>query len=178
MRADSVPFDIYTDFPGEGVIQGGAPGTGIADIFSTSAYQGNFGIYMTDLLQYNALDFDFKFNKDLSKLVAANYTIDFWMKADSPGSSVVLRFLDTKTTDAKDHPWRKDYTINTSVAAFDGNWHHVQIPLKNFRDPGSWDGSWFNPTNSFDWKAVDRFQIVSENMALTGKKFWFDNLRI
>ena len=44
---------------------------------------------------------------------------------------------------------------------------------------GSWDNNaWYTSTNSFDWKAVDRIQIVSENMALTGKKFWFDQIRI
>ena len=176
-RADTVPFDIYTDFAGEG-IRSGAPGTGIADLFSAESHAGNYSIYMTDLLQYNALDFDFRFNKDMSKLVAANYTIDFWFKSDSPGSNVVLRFIDTKTTDPKDHPWRKDFTLNSSVVPFDGAWHLVKISLKRFVDIGSYDGSWINSTNSFDWKAVDHFQIVSENMALTGKKLWFDDILI
>jgi len=115
----------------------------------------------------------------LSKLVAADYTVDFWCKADSPGSNVVLRFLDTKTNDPNDHPWRKDYTLNSTVFPFDGQWHFVQIPLKKFIDAGSWDNNaWFNATNSFDWKAVDHFQIVTETMAITGMKFWFDDIRI
>jgi endoglucanase len=176
-KADTVPFDIYKDFPGEG-ITAGVPGSGTADLFAAERHQGNFGIYCTDIPQYSNIEFRFKLTKDLSKLVAANYTADFWMKADSPGSSVVLRFLDTKTSDPKDHPWRRDYTINTSVVPFDGQWHLVQIPLKKFTDAGSWDGAWYGPANLFDWKAVDRFQIVAENMALTGKKFWFDDIRI
>jgi endoglucanase len=171
--SDTVPFDIYTDFPGEGIIQGGA-----GDLFSTNVYDGSYSILLTELAQYNNLEFKFKLTKDLSKLVNANYTVDFWMKADSPGSNVVMRFIDTKTADPKDHPWRRDFTINSSVAPFDGQWHYVQIPLKKFLEAGSWDGSWFGSTNSFDWKAVDRFQIVAENMALTGKKFWFDDIRI
>jgi len=174
MRADTVPFDIYTDFPGEGIIQGGS-----GDVFSNNVYEGNFSILLTDLAQYSNLEFKFKLTKDLSKLVNANYTIDFWVKADSPGSNVVMRFIDTKTTDPKDHPWRMDYTINSSVAPIDGQWHFVQIPLKKFTDAGSWDNNaWFGSTKSFDWKVVDRFQIVTENMALTGKKFWFDDIRI
>ena len=176
-RADTIPFDIYTDFAGVG-IRNSASGNGIVDLFSTDRYVGNYSIYMTDQPQYNALDFDFIFNKDLSKLVAANYTVDFWFKADSPNSNIVLRFLDTKTSDLNDHPWRQDFTINSTVVPFDGAWHQVKIQLNKFKDTGSWDGSWFNSTNSFDWKAVDRFQIVSENMALAGKKFWFDDIRI
>ncbi|HEY3369360.1 MAG TPA: cellulase family glycosylhydrolase [Prolixibacteraceae bacterium] len=178
MKADTVPFDIYTDFPGEGVIAN-LPGAGTADLFCPDSHDGNYSILLTDLPQYNTLDFNFTLNKDLSKLAAANYTIDFWLKADAPGSNVVLRFIDTKTADSKDHPWRKDYTINSALAPFDGQWHFVQIQLKKFIDAGSWDNNaWYASTNSFDWTAVDRVQIVSETMALTGKKFWFDNLRI
>jgi len=176
-KADTVPFDVYTDFPGENILAS-VPAAGTTDLFAPGAKVGSYCLYVTDLLQYNAVDFDFKLNKDLSKLVAANYTLDFWFKSDSPGSNVVLRFLDTKTADPTDHPWRRDFTVNSSVAAFDGQWHAVSIPLKSFLDAGSWDGSWFGPTNSFDWKAVDRVQIVSENMVLTGKKFWFDQIRI
>lgn len=176
-KADTKPFDIYVDFPGEG-ITASIPGSGTADLFSDDRHEGNFGIYYTDIPQYSNIEFKFKLTKDLSRLVEADYTIDFWVKADSPGSNVVLRFLDTKTSDPKDHPWRRDFTINSSVVPFDGQWHLVQIPLKRFADAGSWDGAWFNPANLFDWKAVDRFQIVAESMALTGKKFWFDELRI
>lgn len=177
-KADTVPFDIYTDFPGEGIIAN-IPSLGITDLFSTEGYEGNYCIYMTDVPQYGSIDFDFKLNKDLSKLAAADYTVDFWCKADSPGSNVVLRFVDTKTSVATDHPWRKDYTLNSSVVPFDGQWHFVQISLKKFVDAGSWDNNaWFTSTNSFDWKAVDHFQIVTETMAITGKKFWFDNVRI
>jgi endoglucanase len=174
MRADTVPFDIYTDLPGEGIIQGGS-----GDLFSSNVHEGNYSILLTELARYSNLEFKFKLAKDLSKLVNANYTVDFWVKADSPGSNVVLRFIDTKTNDPKDHPWRMDYTVNSSVAPFDGEWHLVQIPLKKFVDAGSYENdTWYGSTKSFDWKAVDRFQIVTENMALTGKKFWFDNIRI
>jgi len=177
-KPDTVPFDIYTDFSGEGVVQGGNA-DGITNVFSPDAYQGDFGIYMTSQSRYRSLDFIFKYKKDLSKLVTANYTVDFWMKADVATSNVVLRFLDTKTADPKDHPWRMDYTVSNALVPFDGEWHHVEIQLKKFNDAGSWDNnSWYGSENSFDWKAVDKFQIVTENMDLTGKKFWFDNIRI
>lgn len=175
--ADTIPFEIYTDFSGKG-IQANLPAGGEIDIISPDARQGEVGIYITDITQYTFLDFDFKMTRDLSKLVEADYTIDFWFKADAPNSDIVLRFLDTRSDDPEDHPWRKDFTINSTLAPFDGQWHFVQVKLKDFIDAGSWDGSWFDSTNSFDWKAVDRMQIVAESMALTGKKFWFDDIRI
>jgi hypothetical protein len=72
-----------------------------------------------------------------------------------------------------------DYTLtSTTKAPFDGKWYNVTIPLKSFQDVGSWDGAWFNTQNKFDWKAVDKFQIVAERAALTGKEFWFDEIKL
>jgi endoglucanase len=178
LRADSVPFDVYLDYPCVNMIQGGGATSGIIDFFSTDAYSGSYAVHVSGIPQYSAVDFDFRYNKDLSRLVAENYALDFWVKGDASGSDIVVRFLDTKTSAANDHPWRMDYTVNASKAAWDNNWHHVNIPLTNFTDAGSWDGSWFNSANSFDWKATDHFQIVSEHMDLKSKNFWFDNLRI
>jgi endoglucanase len=171
---DTVGFDIYTDFPGKYIVQGG-----VGSILSTDSYEGEYAVYLTDMEQYTALDFDFKFNKDLSILRASNTVLNFWVKGTSTEANVVLRFLDTKTNDPKDHPWRMDYTLrSTNNAPFDGNWYNVTVPLKSFVDIGSWDNAWFNSEKKFDWKAVDKFQIVAENMALTGKEFWFDNIKL
>jgi len=71
-----------------------------------------------------------------------------------------------------------NYTMTETKALWDGKWHKVHIPLTSFTDGGSWDGTWYNPTGLFDWKAVDRFEIVAEQAALTGKSFWFDNIQV
>lgn len=179
MKPDTAGFDIFTDFMGEGIKYGGVPGSGITDLFASNAFEGNNCIYMTGTPQYGALDFDFTFNKDLSMLRNANSFISLWIKGSAKDASITLRFLDTKTTDPSDHPWRMDYTIvSTTKAPFDGNWYNITIPLKSFQDVGSWDGSWFNSQNKFDWKNVDKFQIVSERGALTGKEFWIDNISL
>jgi endoglucanase len=175
---DSAEFEIYTDFAGAGISQGGGSSTGIVDYYSSNAFGGWFCLHMSGVPQYTNADLDFRLDKDLSKLRSENYAVDFWVKGDVSGSDFVLRFLDTKTSDPSDHPWRMDYTVNSSNAEWDNTWHHVNIPLKSFSDAGSWDGSWFNSTNSFNWKAVDRFQIVAEHAALTGKNFWFDNILV
>jgi len=179
MKPDTSSFDIYTDFMGEGVQYGGVPGGGIADLFAPNPYEGTNCIYLTGTPQYGALDFDFTFNKDLSMMRNANSYISLWIKGSAKDASVTLRFLDTKTTDPNDHPWRMDYTlVSTTYAPFDGKWYNVTIPLKSFQDAGSWDGVWINSQNKFDWKAVDKFQIVSERGTLTGKEFWFDNTKL
>ncbi len=179
LTPDTTGFEIYSDFMGKDIQYGGVPGGGIASLFSSDAHEGTFCVYMTNTPQYGALDFDFKFNKDMSVLRASNTTLSLWVKSSALGSNVVLRFLDTKTSDPADHPWRMDYTLTSKTSApFDGNWHNVIIPLKSFVDVGSWDNAWFPSEKKFDWKAVDKFQIVAENMALTGKEFWFDDIHI
>jgi hypothetical protein len=164
---------------GEGLQYGGVPGGGVADLFAKGAYEGNNCVYLTGTPQYGALDFDFTFNKDLSMLRYAESYISLWIKGSAKNASVTLRFLDTKTVDPNDHPWRMDYTLtSTTNAPFDGKWYNITIPLKSFQDIGSWDGAWFNSQNKFDWKAVDKFQIVAEQAALSGKEFWLDNIKL
>ena len=167
MKPDSASFDIYTDFMVEGLQYGGVPGGGVADHFAKGAYEGNNCVYLTGTPQYGALGFDFTFNKDLSMLKNANSNISLWVKSLAKDATVTLRFLDTKTADLTDHPWRMDYTlVSTTKAPFDGKWHNFTIPLKSFQYVGSWDGAWFNSQNKFDWKTVDKFQIVAERAAL------------
>ena len=179
MKPDTASFDIYTDFMGEGLKYGGVPGNGIANFFAPNAHEGSNCIYLTGSKQYDALNFDFTFDEDLSMLRNANSFVSLWVKGSVKDATVVLRFLDTKTSDPADHPWRMDYTLrSTSAAPFDGNWHNITFPLKSFTDAGSWDNAWFNSQKKFDWKAVDKFQIVAEQMDLIGKEFWFDDIRI
>ena len=94
------------------------------------------------------------------------------------GSSFDIRLVDTDTEDPEDHPWRMRYTIDEQVAAWDGAWHAVHIPLRDLVEHGAWEDEWFNPLGAFDWQAVDRFDLVAEHHALDGIQFWFDELRI
>jgi hypothetical protein len=70
-------------------------------------------------------------------------------------------------------------TITSSVAAWDGVWHQVRIPLNNFVEHGSWDNNtWYTPIGAFDWKVIDRFDIVAEDTSGIGKELWLDNIQI
>lgn len=180
IKPDTCGFTVYQDFMGALITDASSAGdNGIIDLYSEiSPLAGQFCIYWTEASQYTQIGFNFKPDKDLSVLVENGYAIDFWVRGDSPGASFDIRFVDTKTEDPEDHPWRMRTQIDESKAMWDEQWHHLQIPLDNFIEHGSWDGEWFNPEGKFDWTAVDRLEIVAEHHNLAGIQFWLDAIRI
>ena len=179
-RPDSVGFSIYTDYIGENISDASYASGGTVDFYSVnSPNYGRYCLMWSGSNQYGTVGFNFTPDKDLSQLRAQNYALSMMIKGDSPGAKFQLRFTDTKTAVAGDHPWRMNFTVDETIAAWDNKWHKVFIPLPRFAEGGSWDnGSWYNPTNSFDWKSVDQFSLVAEQAALTGKTFWLDNIQI
>lgn len=184
LKSDSVGFMIYFDYIGQQIYYTGQPSNdvGTIDFYSIDKpNNGKYCIYWTDAVQYNTIGFDFKPDKDFSKLLNEDYAIDFFMRGNSPDSKFKfdIRFIDTKTIQPDDHHWRIRYTIDKSVAPLDRYWHHVRIPLKDFTEHGSWDNNtWYNPEGKFDWTAIDRFEIVAEYSAMTSQEIWFDDIRI
>ena len=179
-RPDSVGFSIYTDYIGENISDASYASGGTVDFYSAnSPNYGRYCLMWSGSNQYGTVGFNFTPDKDLSQLRAQNYALSMMIKGDSPGTKFQLRFTDTKTAVAGDHPWRMNFTVDETIAAWDNKWHKVFIPLTRFAEGGSWDnGTWYNPTNSFDWKSVDQFSLVAEQAALTGKTFWLDNIQI
>jgi endoglucanase len=179
LTPDHEGFDLYTDYMAENVRNASYMGHGILDLYcDILPAQGAYCIYCTGFDRYNAIGFDFRPDKDLKVLVQMGYVLDFWVRGDTPGARIEVRFIDTKTTNAGDHPWRMGIAIDQNIAAWDGQWHHVQVPLKSFAERGSWDNAWFNPQGVFNWAAVDRFEIVSEYHDFVGMQFWFDDIRV
>ena len=180
IRPDSSGFNIYFEYIEEKIIESSWNENGIISYYNTeNPFAGDYCLKWSDGVQYNFIGFDFRPDKDLSYLVENDYAVDLWVKGNSPGARFDIRFLDTKTNEPGDHPWRMRYTINDQVAAWDGDWHHVNIPLSSFSEQGSWDDkTWYNPIGDFDWKAVDRYQIVAEDMDMSGIEFSFDNILI
>jgi endoglucanase len=176
---EAAGFDLYTDYMAENMRNTSYIGHGTLDFYCEVApADGAYCIYATGFDRYGFIGFDFRPDKDLTVLVQNGYLLDFWVRGNMPGARFDARFVDTKTTDPGDHPWRKNATIDQKIAAWDGQWHHVQIPLKNFAEGGSWDNAWFNPQGLFNWSAVDSLQIVAEYSSLVGVQFWFDDIRI
>ncbi len=178
LKPDSVGFYVYTDFIESKIVESSYT-DGVLDFYSTDQpNNGERSIYWTNAAQYNVIGFDFKPNKDLSYLVNNNYALRFWVRGNTPSATFDIRFLDTKTTDPGDRPWRMRVTIDQNIAKRDNQWHQVYIPLKTFKEQGAWDNGWFQPQGKFDWKAIDRLEIVSEQQALQNIKFWFDDIQI
>jgi endoglucanase len=175
--AESMGFDLYTNCMVANVRNASYIGQGTLDFYCSVA-PADYCIYCTGFDRYNFVGFQFRPTKDLTVLVQKGYVLDFWVAGDTPGARFDVRFLDTKTGDPQDHPWRMNVTIDQSLVAWDGQWHHVQIPLRSFVAGGSWDNAWFPPPGLFDWSAVDRLAIVAEYHSFAGMRFWFDDIRI
>jgi len=179
LKPDSVGFPVYTDYIGQWINESSWAGEAIIDFYSeNNPNNGSYCIYWRDADQYNNIGFDFRPDKDLTELVENDYAFDFMVRGSQSGAEFDIRFIDTKTSEPVDHPWRMRYTIDENLAMWDLRWHHLYIPLNEFTEHGSWDGEWFNPVGDYDWSAVDRFEIVAEHHDMTGMHFWFDNIHI
>ena len=179
LEPDREGFSLYEDFIGPYINQRNysAPGT-LSYYSEEEPAAGQYCIHWTGARQYEFIGFDFRPVKDLAVLVETGYAVEFWIRGDTPGASFDIRLIDTDTADPADHPWRMAYTIDERLAAWDGAWHKVRVPLADFVEQGTWEDEWFNPIGAFDWQAIDRFDIVAERGDLTDVHFWFDDVRI
>jgi endoglucanase len=173
-------FDLYLDHEAPGMIINNWVSQGVLDFYSeNNPAIGYFCIHWAGIKQYHPLTFKFSPIRDLSILVDEGFAIDFWIRCNDPDAKIDIRFLDTKTDDPGDRPWRMRYTIDRNVAVWNGQWNHLQIPLNEFSEMGSWDNdSWHNPVGAFDWTATERFEIVPEYGDLEGIHFYFDDIRV
>ena len=172
-------FDLYLDYIAPNIIESNYITKGILDYYSQdNPASGDYCIHWTGVDQYNSITFRFSPVKDLSLLVGRGFAIDFWVRCDIPDAKFDIRFVDTKTEDPVDRPWRMRYTIDRNVAVWNGQWNHLQISLNEFSEHGSWDDGWYNPVGAFDWTATEHFEIVSEFHDLVGIHFYFDDIRV
>ena len=177
---DTTGFTMYDDYIGPQILEESWIPNGILSYYSEEhPVIGKYCIHWTGVDQYGSIGLHFSPIKDLSQLVDEGFAIDFWVRCAKPSAQIDIRFLDTKTDDPNDHPWRMRYTIDANVAEWDGEWKHLQIPLNKYTEHGSWDNEqWYNPQGDFDWTNIDQFQIVAEHHNLKGIDFYFDNIRI
>ncbi len=172
-------FDIYLDSIGPNIVESSWMNQGLLDYYSQdNPASGDFCIHWTGVDQYNSISFRFSPPKDLSVLLDQDFAIEFWTRCNDPDAEIDIRFVDTKTGQRNDHPWRVRYTIDRNIAVWDDEWNLLHIPLSEFSEHGSWDDGWYNPIGAYDWAATERFEIVSEHSDLVGVHFYFDNIRI
>jgi endoglucanase len=178
-RPDSTSFYIYSDYIEENIDEDSWMSGGQINFYSEDARLGERSIHWSDANQYNRIGFRFDPVKDLSLLLDYGYGMHFWIRGNAGNPAFHLRFLDTKTDDPDDHPWRMHYNVTHTVVPFDGAWHEVFLPLSSFTEQGSWDNdTWYNPEGKFDWTKIQNFEIVAEVASMNGYEFWFDNIGI
>ncbi len=179
LEPDSAGFKIYSDYIGEKINES-SYSSGKIDFYSSDLPNNdNYCLSWNNFSQYNAIGFDFQPDKDLSRLTGQGYALDLLVRGNIPGIKFDIRFMDTKTADPADHPWRMGITINETMIPGDRRWHHLHIPLTEFTERGSWDNNmWYNPEGSFDWKAVDKLEISTEYSPTAGQQIWFDNITV
>ncbi len=176
---DSLGFNIYDDYLAQSFLEASYT-DGLLDYFSADhPNNGHYCIHWTGAGQYQAIALDLRPDRDLTRLVREDFALDLMVRGSDPGISFDIRFLDSKTADPADLPWRMGITIDRLMTVFDGNWHHLHIPLKEMREKGAWyNNTWHDPPGDFHWSEVDRLEIVPEAKALGSAHLYFDNLHI
>jgi len=175
---DTSGFPVYTDYLAKGMWNA-SYGHEILSYYDDSyPAAGDFSIRWGNISQYGALVTRFAPYKDLTQLYTEGYALRLWIRGKVPSTTKLeLRFLDTKTDEPNDHPWRMDYTVEKSIVSWDGEWHQLTVPFSAFRDAGSFDNNqWFNPAGKFDWSQVDYFAIVAEHHPLENMDIYFDDI--
>jgi hypothetical protein len=100
-----------------------------------------------------------------------------WVRCDTPGVLLDLRFVDTQTKTRGDHTWRRHWLWEQGPAPDAGPWRHVQIPLAQLAAAGTWEGDrWHEPQGAFDRHAVQRFENAADYHDRYGVNLCFDNV--
>ncbi|NTW23540.1 MAG: cellulase family glycosylhydrolase [Lentimicrobium sp.] len=176
---DTVGFTIYDDYLGTRINEASYTESEIDYYSSLFPNNGNYCLYWSGGPQYSLIAHDFVPERDLSQLVETGFALDLMVRGNVEGIRFDIRFLDTKTEDPSDHPWRIRTTLNDNYPGWDKRWHHLHIPLSEFTEQGSWDNqTWYEPEGKFDWTAIDRMEIVAEYGSFDTKEVWFDNIRV
>lgn len=146
--------------------------------FTEQPFAGKNTIQWKNPKQYDIIGWKFYPEVDLSAMVQQNYFLSFYVKGNISGKSIDIRFLDSKTG-ADDRPWRMTYRLDEKIVKWDNSWQLIQIPLFKFSEQGAWDeNKWFQPIGKFDWKSIDRFEIVAESSDLQTGILYFDDVRL
>jgi len=180
IKPDSVGFNIYTDSIGAKTVESSDSNDGTINFYSTEKPNNEkYCLFWTGSSQYGSIGFNFVPDKDLSSLVSKKYALSLLIRGNTPYTQIDFSFTNSTNESTSSHPWCTNYTLNDNLIKWDGKWYKVYIPLSLFKEIGAWENNaWHNPFGVFDWKTVDRFDIVCRQGSLKNIAFWFDNLLV
>ncbi|NUQ82272.1 MAG: cellulase family glycosylhydrolase [Bacteroidetes bacterium] len=178
-RPDTLPVSIYSDFLHHGLDNTSWSPTGTVSLHTrNTGGTGMHAIEMKNLPQYGTFGFRFAGNRDFSRLRTGGYYLKMKIKGTAGVNQLEVRFIDTKTGTG-DHPWRNRVILQAPTVNWGTDWKTVKIPLSSFQESGSWDeNAWHDPKGLFDWKSIDKLEIVAEQKAMTGETIWLDDIEI
>jgi endoglucanase len=175
---DEVGFPLFTDFIGKNINEA-SYGSGTLNYYSTNyPNRGDYCISWKGAAQYEGIVFDFAPKRDLSYLKENGFALSLLIRGDDPNGQFDIRFIDSKTDDPDDHPWRMRSTLSKSNVQWDKQWHKLYLPLSGFKEHGSWDNEWFDPQGKFDWTSIDKLEICTEYNGMGNFSLWIDDLTI
>lgn len=174
---DTKSFTLFDEYVPKGILGFANVSQGNASFLNKEGNgAGVYSLFLQNTNQYGGISFDFVPSKDLSLLAEQNFALDFWVKSTTPNLSFDVRFLANEKTSYNGIPWRMGYSINQTLANWNGEWQQIRLPLKDLQEKGGWKNAWYEPVGEFSWTDVSRFEIVAEESNWIGKSAWFDNI--
>ena len=177
---DTTGFIIYDDYLPQRVFRSNWNPNGKVNYYSeNNPEEGDYCISWTGADKYSSLGFRFSPIHDLTTLRMNQYLLELWVRCTTQNSKFDIRLLDSDTDDPSDHPWRMRFVIDNTVVNWDGTWQHVQVPLTDFTEQGSWeDNTWYTPQGLFDWSSVETFEIASDYDDMDNVELFIDDINI
>ncbi len=177
-QADSVGFYIYDDFIGQNIFSDFNT-DGLVTLYSSDNPRvGSYHLSWSQATQYERIGFNFSPDRDFSRFLRDEYILTCWIRGVGQPIGFDIRFIDTKNALPEDHPWRMTKTLSSSDMQWDGSWQYIQIPLSEFVETGSWDGTWYDPAGLFDWSDIDVLEFVAEHGDFGSSELSLDEIRI
>ncbi|NOZ56979.1 MAG: glycoside hydrolase family 5 protein, partial [Calditrichaeota bacterium] len=176
---DTTGFRIYDDGIAPGLIEDSwAPGAEIDLHWTESPHSGTACLHFAHPETYNYLGLRFSPVRNLSLLVEKGYALEMWVRCNQPDAKIHVRFVDTKTG-PDDHPWRVRVVLGPPEFRWSGDWEYVRIPLRDFKEYGSWDnGRWYNPEGLFDWTEIEYLHILADYSDLSSVSVDLDDIAV
>ncbi|MBO4546722.1 MAG: cellulase family glycosylhydrolase, partial [Treponema sp.] len=134
----------------------------VGSLAATESGSNERFIDLKELKPYDEILFQFKEPCDFVGLKNGGAKLEFYVKSLDKNFDISVYFRDMES---KIFPWRASTIVGTNIAAPDGRWHKISVPLRKFNDVGGWTGKtqWRNSEGKFSWSLIDALVFQNNN---------------